>query len=447
MGLIDRFRAGWNVFRENDKLGSPLREAPMIERRTVGGWGGHNPARARLTGGNEKSIINSMYTRLAIDVAAPELRHIRLNEKGRYKEEVKSELQYCLSLKANVDQTARQFRQVIAMTLFDKGVAAIVATDTFGEDPMTSDQYDVRSLRVGEVVDWYPQHVRVRLYNDQTGLEEEITLPKRLVCIIENPMYAFMNGHNSTLQRLIRKLILLDDIDEQISSGKIDVIFQLPYTVRGDLRKEQAETRRKDLEVQLTGSKYGVAYIDAAEKITQLNRPVENNMLKQVEYLTELLYSQLGLSKAVFDGTADEEAMLNYYNRTINPILKSITEGLTSTFLSRTAYSQGQRIRFFRDPFGLVPVSKLAEIADKFTRNEILSSNEIRGEIGFAPSEDPKADKLVNSNLNQPESGEAETVDAGELPVVNTEPSDDGGVILESILGELESKLSAIAEE
>lgn len=332
------------------------------------------------------------------------MRHVRLNEEGQYTETIKSGLNDCLTVDANIDQAGRAFRQDIAMTLFDKGTVAIVPVETT-MDPKVSASYDIKSLRVGEVVAWFPGYVRVLLYNDKTGRKQEITLAKENVAIVENPLYSVMNETNSTLQRLIRKLGLLDSVDEQTSSGKLDMIIQLPYVIKSETRRDQAEQRRKDIEMQLKGSQYGIAYTDGTERITQLNRPVENNMLKQVEYLTDMLYGQLGLTKEVFNGTATEQVMLNYYNRTIEPILTAITESMERTFLSKTARTQNQAIRFYRDPFKLVPVSAMADIADKFTRNEIMTSNEIRAKIGMKPSNDPKADQLVNSNMPQPALG------------------------------------------
>ena len=355
-----------------------------------------------------------------MDVASVDIRHVEVNENDRFIADRHSELNYCLNNSANIDQTGRPFRQNIATHLFDAGVVAIVAVDTT-RTPESQGSYDVRSLRVGTITQWYPRHVTVDLYNDRTGLHEEVTLHKEQVAIVENPLHAVMNEPNSTLQRLIRKISMLDQVDEQTSSGKLDLIFQLPYAIKGEARRKQANERRKDIEDQLVGAKYGIAYVDATERITQLNRPAENNLLKQIEYLTNQLYGQLGLTPGIFDGTADEAAMLNYHNRTIEPILTSITESIQRTFLTRTAITQGQRIKFFRDPFKLVPIANIAEIADKFTRNEILTSNELRGIIGFRPSDDPKADELRNSNLNQAvEEGKDET-DLGELEVVKPE--------------------------
>lgn len=347
---------------------------------------------------SSKTIVSSIYNRLGIDVAAIAIQHVRLDDDGRYKETIKSGLQNCLTLEANLDQAARAFRQDMAMTLFDKGTIAVVPVDTT-LDPKVSGAFDIKTLRVGEIVQWFPKHVKVNLYNENKGRREEVVLPKQIVAIIENPLYSVMNETNSTLQRLIRKLSLLDQLDEQVSSGKLDLIIQLPYVIKSEARRNQAEVRRKDIEMQLKDSKYGIAYTDGTEKITQLNRPVENTMLKQVEYLTTMLYGQLGLTEDVFNGTASEAVMLNYHNRTIEPILSAITEGMKRTFLTKTARSQGQSIEFYRDPFKLVTISDMAEIADKFTRNEIASTNEIRSAIGWKPAQDPKADELRNKNM------------------------------------------------
>lgn len=395
MTVKDRLIHAWNAFINLDK------HEPW---ESVASYG-TRPDKSRLRFTNEKSIISSIYTRIAIDVADLAIRHVRLDDKGRYNADVKSGLNECLTLEANIDQAAREFRQDLIMTLFDEGVAAIVPVDTT-LDPSVSGSFDIKTLRVGTIVKWQPTKVRVSVYNEQNGKREEVTLSKRFVAIIQNPLYAVMNEPNSTLQRLIRKLNLLDVVDEQTSSGKLDMIIQLPYVIKSDAKRQQAEQRRKDIEFQLKGSQYGIAYTDGTEKITQLNRPSENNLLKQVEYLTELLYSQLGITKDVMDGTADQPVMLNYYNRTIKPILESVVEAMRRSFLTKTARSQGQSIMFFRDPFALVPIEQLAEIADKFTRNEIASSNEIRNGIGLPPADDPKADQLRNSNMPQSELGQ-----------------------------------------
>lgn len=401
-GLLERARTAWNAFRNEEE--QRQRQVPATYVGESFGFRSHSP---RLRTINDRSIIAGVYTRLSIDVASVNIKHARVDDNDRFIEPVNSDLNECLTVKANVDQYAQAFRQDIALSLFDKGVVAIVPVDTT-YNPMITGSYDIRSLRVGEIVMWYPRHVRVSVYNDETGRREEVTLPKDVVAIVENPLYSVMNEPNSTLQRLIRKLNLLDVVDEQSSSGKLDMIIQLPYVIKSDARRAEAEKRRKDIEEQLKGSQYGIAYTDGTEKITQLNRGAENNMMKQIQYLTDMLYSQLGLAESVFDGTADEKTMLNYYNRTVEPILTAITEAMKSTFLTKTARTQNQAVIFMRDPFKLVPISQIAEIADKFTRNEILSSNEVRGIIGFSPSKDPKADELRNKNLPLPEADSAE---------------------------------------
>jgi len=394
--IVSRIRQAWNAFRQTD---TPFQEYSY----SVGPSTSEPPGRTRLRFYNEKSIISSIYTRISIYVAAIVIRHIKVDGENRYVEDIESGLNKCLLFEPNIDQGPRAFRQDIVMTLFDKGVAAIVPVDT-EENPDNNADFEILTMRVGDVTQWYPRHVKVNLYNDNPvkGAREEIILEKRFVAIVENPLYAVMNEPNSTLQRLIRKLHLLDQVDEVSSSGKLDLIIQLPYVIKSEARREQAETRRKDIEFQLKGSQYGIAYTDGTEKITQLNRPAENNLLKQVEYLTEMLYGQLGLTADVMNGTADEAAMLNYYNRTVEPILDSIIEGMQRAYLGILATKKKERVRYFRDPFKLVPVAQLAEIVDKFTRNEILSSNEIRAFMGYKPSKDPKANQLVNSNMTQP---------------------------------------------
>jgi len=388
MAIFSRLLHAWNAFT------SKTSEHHMSD----GGVGyGTRPDRVRLRIANERSIISSIYTRLAIDAASAELRHVRLDDEGRYSEDIKSGMQDCLTVEANLDQAARHFRQDIFMKLFDKGTAAIVPVDTT-LDP-TNGGFDVKSMRVGEIITWMPTKVRIALYNEAKGQTEQITLDKKYVGIVENPMYIVMNEPNSTLQRLIRKLNLLDAIDEQSSSGKLDIIIQLPYVVKSEARRTAATQRRTDLEQQLSGSKYGIAYIDGTEKVTQLNRPAENNLLKQVEYLMNMLYAQLGLTADVMNGTADEKAMLNYNNRTIEPLVTAVLEAMRRAFLTKTARSQRQSIMAFRDPFKLVPISEVAEIADVFTRNEIASANDMRTAIGWKPSKDPKADELRNSNM------------------------------------------------
>ena len=360
------------------------------------------PDRPRFSRGNEKSIITSVYNRIALDVSAMDIKHCRMDEDGRYLSDIKSDLNNCLTLEANIDQTSRAFMQDVVMSMFDEGCVAIVPIDT-DTNPDQNGSYSIYTMRTGRIVEWFPAHVKVSVYNERRGRREEILMPKQSVAIIENPLYAVINEPNSTMQRLIRKLNLFDYVDEQSGSGKLDLIIQLPYIVKSEARRAQANERRAEIEKQLTGSKYGIAYTDGTEKITQLNRPVENNLMKQIEYLTSMLYSQLGITQAVLDGTADEKAMLNYYSRTIEPIVMAITDEMKRKFLTKTARTQNQTITAFRDPFRLVPVNDIAEIADKFTRNEIMTSNEIRQKIGMKPSDDPKADQLINSNISQPE--------------------------------------------
>lgn len=420
MGFRDRIAHAWNAFVENEANNG---EYQMKYPDTYGASYGLRPDRPRVRISGEGSIISAIYTRLGVDVASVFIRHIRRDENGRYLEQINSGLNECLTVEANLDQAATAFRQDMAMTLFDKGVIAVVPVDTT-INPRYTGGYDIRTLRVGEVVGWFPEHVRVKLWNQKMGRHDELILPKRIVAIVENPLYAVMNEPNSILQRLIRKLQLLDQVDEVSASGKLDLIVQLPYVIKTEERRLQAEQRRLDVEQQLARGKYGIAYTDGAEKITQLNRPAENNMLKQIEYLMDQLYSQLGLSKSIFDGTADEATMLNYYNRTIEPVLRAICEALNRTFITKTARTQGQAVDFVRDPFKLVPISQLADIADKFTRNEILSSNEIRAIVGFKPADDPKADQLINSNMPQ----EATGVAPQELTVVSEGPQSAGEI-------------------
>ena len=392
MGLLTQIRHGWNAFLNRDPTGN---------YRNIGPEYSYRPDRPRLTRGNERSIVTSVYNRIALDVASIDIKHCKLDENGRFASVINSALNNCLSLEANIDQTSRAFIQDIVMSMLDEGCVAIVPIET-DVDPNSTDSYKIFSMRTGKILGWYPSHVKVRVYNENTGRKEDIIVPKKSVSIIENPLYAVINEPNSTMQRLIRKLNLLDVIDEQSGSGKLDLIIQLPYTVKSDLRKQQAESRRQDIERQLTGTKYGIAYTDATEHITQLNRSVDNNLMKQIEYLTSMLYSQLGITQSVLDGTADEQTMLNYNSRTVEPIISAIVDEMKRKFLTKTARTQLQTIAFFRDPFKLVPVNNIAEIADKFTRNEILTSNEIRQIIGMKPSDDPKADKLINSNISQP---------------------------------------------
>lgn len=390
--LGSRLRHAWNAFRNRD---------PTDQFKDVGEGYYYRPDRVRLSRGNERSIVTSIYNRIAIDVASIDIKHCRLDDNERFVSEIDSNLNSCLTLEANIDQTARAFRQDIVMSMFDEGCVAIVPVDTT-LDPNKTNSYDILTMRTGKILEWYPQHVKVRVYNEKTGRKEDITVPKSTVGIIENPLYSIINEPNSTMQRLIRKLSLLDITDEQTASGKLDLIIQLPYVIKTEARRQQAENRRKDIEMQLASSKYGIAYTDGTERITQLNRSVENNLLKQIESLTSTLYSQLGITQAILDGTADEKTMLNYNNRTIEPIVSAIVDEMKRKFLTKTARSQKQTILFFRDPFKLVPVNDIAEIADKFTRNEITTSNEIRQIIGLKPSDDPKADQLINSNIRQP---------------------------------------------
>lgn len=388
--ISSRIRRAWNTFFSRD---------PTYDSRDFGASYSIRPDRPRFTRGNERSIVTSVYNRIALDVAAVSIQHVRLDDNGRFMSSIDSPLNNCLTLEANVDQTSRAFIQDVVISMFDEGCVAIVPVDTDSDPEKGS--FDIYTMRTGKIVEWYPRHVKVRVYNDRTGKKEDVILSKESVAIIENPLYAVINEPNSTMQRLIRKLNLLDVVDEQSSSGKLDLIIQLPYIIKTDAKRQQAEQRRKDIEQQLSGSKYGIAYTDGTERITQLNRSVENNLMKQIEYLTSMLYSQLGITTSILDGSADEKTMLNYNNRTIEPIVSAIVDAMKRTFLTKTARSQKQSISFFRDPFKLVPVNDLAEIADKFTRNEIMTSNEIRQIVGMKPSDDPKADELRNSNINQ----------------------------------------------
>lgn len=388
-----RLKNAWNAFLSRD----PTDDFKM-EYNDIGVGSYYRPDRFRYSGRNERSIVTSIYNRIALDVAAIDIRHVRLDENDRYIQTIDSPLNNCLSLEANIDQTGRAFIQDVAASLMDEGCIAIVPTDT-DRDPKEG-SFDIFEMRTGKIKQWYPTSVRIEVYNERTGKKQEIMMLKKDVCIIENPLYSVMNEPNSTLQRLIRKLVLLDMVDERNNSGKLDLIFQLPYTIRTNLKRDQANQRRQDIEDQLVGSKYGIAYIDAAEHVTQLNRPAENNLMAQVEYLTSMLYSQLGLTQEILNGTANEETMLNYYNRTIEPIISAITDEMRRKFLTQTARTQKQSIKFFRDPFKLVPVSQISEIADKFTRNEIMTSNEIRQIVGMKPADDPNADVLRNKNLS-----------------------------------------------
>lgn len=394
MTIGSRVKRAWNAFLNRD---------PTSDYNLSGTSYYYRPDRPRFTRGNERTIVTSVYNRIALDVASIDFKHCKLDDNDRYMYDINSKLNQCLTLEANIDQTSKAFIQDVVMSMMDEGSVAIVPVDTI-MNPLITDSYDILAMRTGKIVEWKPSHVKVRLYNDRTGNKEEIWLPKKIVGIIENPLYAVMNEPNSTMQRLVRKLSLLDAVDEQSSAGKLDLIIQLPYVIKTDARRRQAEERRKDIEMQLSGSKYGIAYTDGTERITQLNRPIENNLMKQIEYLTSMLYSQLGITQTVLDGTADEKTMLNYYNRSIAPIVSAIADEMKRKFLTKTARTQKQTIMFFRDPFKLVPVNDIAEIADKFTRNEIMTSNEIRQVIGMKPSSDPKADQLVNSNIAQPAS-------------------------------------------
>lgn len=391
MGLSDRLQHAWNAFMNKD---------PTPYYQPLGASYASRPDRPRFTRGNERTIATSVYNRIALDVAALDIKHCDLDKNGRITDIRNSGLNTCLNLEANIDQTGRAFIQDVVMSMFDEGCVAIIPVDT---DTILNETgaFDVLSMRTGKITEWYPSHVRVQLYNDRNGEKQEIILPKRSVAIIENPLYAVINEPNSTMQRLVRKLALLDVVDEQVGSGKLDLIIQLPYVIKSDARRQQADQRRRDIEEQLKGP-YGIAYTDGTEKVIQLNRPIENNLLKQVEYLTSMLYGQLGITQSILDGSADEQTLLNYHTRTIEPIISAIVDEMKRKFLTKTARSQGQSIVFFRDPFKLVPVNNIADIADKFTRNEILTSNEIRQLIGMMPSKDPKADELVNSNIRQP---------------------------------------------
>ena len=409
MGVTDRFQRAWNAFRNKE---------PTYPYSYGSGYG-RRPDRLILTGNNDRSIINSIFNRIAVDASSVGIKHCKNDKNGRYEEDVDSGLNNCLNLEANIDQTGRAFLQDLVMSMLDEGCVGAIPIDT-DEDPLPTDSYSIGSMRTCKILEWYPRHVKVRVYNDQTGKREEVVVPKRIVAIIENPLYTIVNEPNSQVQRLAKKLRLLDVTDEKTASGKLDIIVQLPYQARSLLKKEQAETRRKDIEDQLVGSKYGVAYIDATEKIIQLNRPVENNLMNQVEYLTNQVFAQIGITQSILDGTADEKTMLNYMNRTIEPIVSAIVDEFKRKFLTKTARTQGQTIQMFKDPFRLVPVNNIADIADKFTRNEIMTSNEMRQVIGMKPSKDPKADELRNSNISQAKEGD--------VPVPNIQnQSQEGG--------------------
>lgn len=412
MGVMNRLKHAWNIFKNKD---------PTVNYMGLGPSYGYRPDRMRFSRGNERSIVTAIYNRIAMDVAAVDIFHVRTDEDGRFTEVMDSSLNNCLTLEANIDQTGRAFIQDVVQSMLDEGCVAIVPVDT-DDEPEESGNFKIYTMRTGQILDWYPEHVRVNVYNQANGRREEVIMPKSAVAIIENPLFAVVNEPNSTMQRLIRKLNLLDAIDEQASSGKLDLIIQLPYIIKTEARREQAEKRRRDIERQLSDGKYGIAYTDGTERITQLNRPVENNLMAQIEYLTSMLYSQLGITQSILDGSADEKTMLNYYSRTIEPILSALVEESKRKFLTKTARSQRQTIMYFRDPFKLVPVSIIAEIADKFTRNEIMTGNEIRQKIGMKPSRDPSADELRNKNLS------ASAADAPRvLPAVETPEEEDTG--------------------
>lgn len=414
MDLITRIQRGWNAFRNRD---------PTTDYRDYGESYYYRPDRPMFTRGNERSIATSVYNRIALDASSIMIQHVRLDENSRFSSVINSGLNNCLNLDANLDQTGRAFLQDAVMSMLDEGCVALVPVIT-DSNPDTTNSYDILSMRTGRIIEWRPAHVKVRVYNELTGRKEDLILPKSTVAIVENPLYAVINEPNSTMQRLIRKLSLLDVTDEQTASGKLDLIIQLPYVIKTPARQQQAEDRRKAIEMQLASSKYGIAYTDGTERITQLNRPAENNLMKQIEYLTNLLYSQLGITQTVMDGTADDKTMLNYYSRTIEPIVSAIVDELKRKFLTKTARSQGQSIMFFRDPFKLVPVNDLAELADKFTRNEIMTSNEIRQIVGMKPSDDPKADELKNSNIAESKQEAQEQLDVVDEEI---QENDKGG--------------------
>lgn len=426
MSFGSRLKHAWNAFTGNVQM----------NYRDLGMSYSYRADRPRMSRGNERSIVTSVYNRIALDVAALNVQHVRLDENGRFLSVIDDGLNNCLTLEANVDQTARSFIQDVVVSMFDEGSVAIVPVDTT-TDPNVSGSYDIQSLRVGQILDWYPQHIRARVYNEQTGRKEDIVVPKSAVAIIENPLYAVINEPNSTMQRLIRKLNLLDVIDEQSGSGKLDLIIQLPYVIKTEARRRQAENRRKDIENQLSGSKYGIAYTDGTEHITQLNRSVNNNLMSQIEYLTSMLYSQLGITQSILDGTADEKTMLNYNNRTIEPIISAIVDEMKRKFLTKTARSQHQSISFFRDPFKLVPVNDIAEIADKFTRNEIMTSNEIRQVVGMKPSDDPRADELRNKNLSAPSDSNQQSE---EMPIAEVNSVEESASDLDDKISKQKSK-------
>ena len=418
-----RLKHAWNAFLNRDP--------PSRSYYNLGGGYSYRPYYQRLGYNTDRTIVTAIYNRIAIDASTITIQHVKLDDNGRYDKTINSSLNERLTFSANKDQTGRAFIQDIVMSMLDEGVVAVVPIDT-DDDPESTESYKIKSMRVGKIINWYPDHVRVKVYNDNTMNKEEITLPKSVVAIIENPFYAVMNEQNGTMQRMIRKLNLLDIVDEQTSSGKLDLIIQLPYVIKNDLRKKQAEERRQQIEDQLSGSKYGIAYTDGTERITQLNRSLDNNLLKQVEYLTNMAYSQLGLTQEIMNGTANDVAMANYYSRTIEPIVSAIVDEFKRKFLTKTAISQKQSIVFFRDPFKLVPIDKVAEMADKFTRNEIMSSNEIRQVIGLKPSKDPNADELRNKNLNQSENQAVTMVPGKEANKSKETEADEGGIEIQN---------------
>lgn len=427
LNIGSRLKNAWNAFQNKSPTSS----------YNYGGYGTYyKPDRARFTRGNEKSIITSVYNRISMDVSSIDIKHCKMDSNKRYVKDMDSDLNNCLTLEANKDQTSRSFFQDVVISMLDEGCVAIVPVDTT-KNPNITDSYDILTMRTGKIIEWYPDNVKVELYNDKTGNKEDVVISKKNVAIIENPFYEIMNEPNSTLQRLVRKLALLDSVDEQSSSGKLDLIIQLPYIIKSEARKKQADERRKEIENQLKGSKYGIAYTDGTEKITQLNRSVENNLMKQIEYLTNLLFSQLGITQSILDGTADDKTMLNYYSRTIEPIASAIADEMKRKFLTKTARTQGQSIEIFRNPFKLVPVNDLAELADKFTRNEIMSSNEIRQIVGIKPSDDPKADQLINSNLNQSSQLENQIYDQGYDNVDNKQYQEENDKTLEEVFNTL----------
>lgn len=429
--LTQRLQNAWNAFRNP--------RDPTFANYGLGTY--YRPDRHRFSYSNERSIVTTIFNRIAVDCASIDLEHVRIDEDGRYIDTIKSGLNDCLTYSANIDQTGKTFVEDIVQSMFDEGVVAVVPVDTT-TNPNTTSSYDILSMRTGKIIEWFPQHVRVRLYNERTGQQEELVLNKATIAIIENPFFSVMNEPNSTLQRLIRKLNLLDYVDEQSSSGKLDLIIQLPYVIKSETRRQQAEARRKDIEMQLAGSKYGIAYTDGTERITQLNRAVENNIWGEVKDLTAMLYNQLGITEAILNGSADEQTMINYYNNTIAPIMTAIADELQRKFITKTARTQGQAIRYFRDAFKLTPVATLAELADKLTRNEIASSNEIRAIIGWKPSDDPKADELVNSNLNQQEPSMAPPGMEGETPESEVPASEIAATELSRLADEADEKLN-----